>query len=294
MIGRWLIQVLRDRGHSPVIISRRSQPPNLPKSLADISWIRVDPPYEIPPSVLEGFDAVVNLAGVRIKGGRWSSGHKKEIFDSRVNTTRNLVKAVQDCKAPPQILVSGSATGYYGDRGDQILTEEAEGGRGFLAEVTQAWEEAALEAENVGVRVVMLRTAPVLSSGDGALPQIINSFKLGFGGGLGPGTQWMPWVHIEDAAGIVSLAIENQAVKGPINVTSPEPKINAEFMREVAEIKGKHLLMNVPSVVLRLSLGEMAEEMLLASQRVMPEKAIATGYRFRFPTLNSALVDLLG
>ena len=293
MIGSCLTEKLRDNGHSLLLFTRKPNPPLGLDDQPEISWVRADLDREVPSGALDGIDALVNLAGTRIRGGRWSRSHKKDIYNSRINITRNLVRAMRQIGSPPGVFVSASATGFYGDRGNEILTEDSGSGEGFLAGVTNDWEAEARQAEAIGARVVLLRSAPVLCARDGAIPEIIKSFKMGFGGALGPGTQWMPWIHIEDEALLIAWALENHLVRGALNASSPDPRTNHDFMGAIAENLGKHLLMNVPSAVLKLALGEMAREMLLSSQRVMPEKALNSGYTFKFSTLEQALRDLL-
>ena len=293
MIGSRLAERLLENGHSLMLFSRSESPPSRFVDGKDVEWIQAELEQEVPDGILEKSDALINLAGTRIKGSRWSRKHKKHIYNSRVNTTRNLVKAMKRCGSPPPVFLSASAIGFYGDRGDDFLTEETGNGRGFLAGVTRDWEVEALKAEETGARVVLLRSSPVLAADDGALPEIVKTFKMGVGGVLGPGSQWMPWVHIEDEAAMITWALEEESVRGPLNVTAPEPRTNEEFMNAVSSRLGKNLLIRVPASALKLALGEMAREMLLASQRVVPEKALSAGYSFKFPALEKALEDLL-
>lgn len=294
MIGSRLADLLLENGHSLILFSRSESPPSRFADRKGVEWVQADLEQEVPDGILEKANALINLAGTRIKGSRWSRKHKEEIYNSRINTTRNLVSAMKRCGKPPELFLSASASGFYGDRGDNSLTEEDGNGKGFLAGVTRDWEAEALKAEEAGARVVLLRSSPVLAADEGALPEIVKTFKMGVGGVLGPGTQWMPWIHIEDETEMIVWALEDESVRGPLNVTAPEPRTNEEFMNAVSSRLGKNLLIKVPASALKLALGEMAGEMLLASQRVIPEKALNAGYSFKFPTLDDALRDLLG
>ncbi len=291
MIGLRLADRLLEKGHNLFLFSRNPGPGT---DRPEVRNLQVDLEDQFSSGYLEGIDVLINLAGTRIKGGRWSSAHKKSVYDSRINITRNLASAVLSCKNPPSVFISASATGFYGDRGDIILTEHSGNGKGFLAGVTRDWEAEAKKAESPQTRVILLRSAPVLDSEDGALAEIAKSFRIGFGSVLGPGTQWMPWIHIEDEVRLIIWALENPLIRGSLNAVAPDPKNNSDFMKSVAAQLKRPLVLSVPSSVLKLTFGEMATEMLLASQRVLPEKALAAGFRFKFPRLEEALKDLLG
>lgn len=292
LIGSALVERLSGEGHSLLLFSRNpsARRPDKP----EMRHFQVDLMGEFSPGYLEGVDALVNLAGVRIKSGRWSRAHRQEIYDSRIITTRNLVKALAACKKPPQVFVSSSATGFYGNRGDELLDETSKKGQGFLADLTADWEAEATRARDTGTRVVLLRTAPVLSKRGGAFPELLKSFRPGFSSVLGSGSQWFPWIHIEDETGLIRQAIEDPDLEGPVNAASPDPRSNRELMKALARQLGKRVFLNVPEKVLQLALGEVADEMLLSSQRVIPAKALDAGYSFKFPTLADALRDLLG
>jgi uncharacterized protein (TIGR01777 family) len=244
----------------------------------------------IDPAVLEGFDAVVHLAGEGIGEHRWSDDHKRRVLDSRVNGTRALARAVA-ASSTVKVFVSGSAIGYYGDRGDEVLTESSSAGTGFLAGVAQQWEAAAAEA---GVRTVLLRTGIVLSPKGGALGKQLLPFKAGAGGRLGRGRQWQSWVHIDDEVGAILHALSNEDVSGPLNATAPNPVTNAEFTKALGRALHRPAVLRVPPLALKAVFGrEMTEEMLLAGQRVLPAKLSSTGYSFLHPDLGQALEDLL-
>jgi len=295
MIGSILSERLQAAGHTLFLFSRG---PRLDSTQADRPAARhfqLDLEKEVSSGYLEGIDVLINLAGTRIKGRRWSRPHKKAIYNSRINSTRNLVRAVINCKKPPSVFISASAAGFYGNRGDEILHEDSGNGSGFLADVTRDWEAEALNAvPSERTRVVLLRSAPVLSPRDGALKEIVKSFKLGFSSSLGAGTQWMPWIHIDDEVNLIIWAMENGNIEGALNAAAPDSKINSDFMKAIADQLGRLLVARVPAMTLRLAFGEMADEMLLASQRVMPEKALNAGFEFKYPTLEGALQDLLG
>ena len=240
-----------------------------------------------------GADAVVNLAGASIAGGRWTKARKQLLRTSRIDTTRALVGALAKMNARPRVLVSASAIGIYGDRGDERLTEESQPGTDFLAGLAQDWEAEALKAEALGIRVVLTRFGIVLARHGGALAKMLLPFKLGVGGSLGSGKQWMSWITLEDVVGAVRFAIENGSVRGAVNVVAPQPVQNAEFTQALAKALRRPGLFPAPAFVLRLALGEMADALLLSSQRVSTQKLQGLGYQFRFPELPSALRAVL-
>jgi len=240
-----------------------------------------------------GADAVVNLAGASIADGRWSKQRKELLRASRIDTTRALVNALAKMNARPSVLVSASAIGYYGDRRDETLTEESKPGADFLAGLAQEWEAEALKAEALGIRVVLARFGIILAREGGALPKMLTPFKLGVGGRLGSGNQWMSWVTLEEAVGILRFAVENATVRGAINVVSPQPLQNEEFTRVLAKAMHRPALFPAPAFALRLALGEMANALLLSSQRVAPRLLEKLGYRFLHPDLSAALKSLV-
>jgi uncharacterized protein len=240
-----------------------------------------------------GADAVVNLAGASIAGGRWTAERKALLGTSRIDTTRTLVGALAKMNARPSVLVSASAIGIYGDRGDEALTEESKPGTGFLADLTKEWEAEALKAEALGIRVVLARFGIILAREGGALAKMLTPFKLGAGGRLGSGKQWMSWATLEDVVAILKFAIENATVRGAINVVSPQPLQNAEFTKVLARAMHRPALFPAPALVLRLALGEMADALLLSSQRVAPQALEKLGYRFLHADLASAMAAVL-
>jgi len=240
----------------------------------------------------EGADAVVHLAGASIAQGRWNSARKRVLRSSRVDATRHLVSALSKLARPPQLIVAAAAIGYYGDCGDEELTEQSAPGTDFLAMLARDWEAEAARAEQFGARTVMLRFGVVLSTRGGALPRMLPPFRMGVGGRLGSGKQWMSWL-IEEAVGLVRHALGNPQVRGPVNAVAPNPVRNEDFTRILGRVLHRPTIFPVPAAALRFLLGEMAEALLLSSQRVLPAKLKALGYSFLQPELEPALNALL-
>ena len=237
---------------------------------------------------------MVHLAGESVVG-RWTEEKKKAIRESRVQGTRNLAAALARSEAKPRVLVCASAVGFYGSRGDELLREESPGGRGFLPEVCREWEDASRIAAEAGIRTVNIRIGLVLSAKGGALANMLRPFKLGLGGRIGSGQQWWSWIHVDDIVGGIHHAMRSEPVVGPVNFVAPNPVRNAEFTKVLASVLGRPAFFPVPQFALRLAFGKMAaEELLLASQRVLPGKLGASGYTFRFRELRAALENLVG
>jgi len=256
-----------------------------------VSW---DPGEgRIDAAALEGVDAVVHLAGEGIAAGRWTAARKTRIRRSRVDGTRLLARALAGLARPPRVLVCGSATGYYGDRGDEVLREDSAPGTGFLAGVCQEWEAAAEPARAAGIRVVHLRTGTVLSPDGGALARLLPVFRLGLGGTLGSGRQYLSWVAIQDVVGAVRHVLGRDGIEGPVNVTAPHPVTNREFTRALGHVLRRPTALPVPAAALRAIFGEVADEALLASARVEPTRLLASDYPFRFTEIAGALRALL-
>ena len=291
LIGRNLCRLLAAKGHTVSAVSRSvTKPAGLP--VAEIhQWEPASGP--LPQAALDEVDAVVNVAGEPIDARRWSAEQKMRIRDSRVVTTQNLVAGLHAAQRKPVVFVSGSAVGFYGDRGSEELDERSTAGRGFMSDICVEWERQAERATELGIRVVQIRTGVVLSMEGGALKKMLAPFKLGVGGPLGSGTQWFPWIHIEDIAGIFYHAIQRGSLTGPVNGTAPHPVTNGEFTRELARALHRPAFLPVPETALRVLVGEMAE-VLFDSQRVLPKAALASGYEFRHPRLAEALAHLLG
>jgi uncharacterized protein len=243
-------------------------------------------------SALEGVDAVVHLAGENI-AQRWTSSQKAKIRDSRVKGTQLLCETLARLSSPPKVLVSASAIGYYGDRGEQILTEDSPPGRGFLAEVCRVWEAATEPARQRGLRVVPLRFGVVLSPAGGALAKMLPPFRLGLGGMVGSGRQYMSWIALDDVVGAIQHAIVTDTLQGPTNAVAPQAVTNQEFTKTLGKALGRPTVFPLPAFAARLMFGEMADELLLASTRVRPAKLLGSGYRFRYPELEDALRHVL-
>ena len=243
-------------------------------------------------SRLSGFDAIVHLSGESI-ATRWTRKRRERIRNSRVRTTRLLADTLARTHPRPSVLVQASAVGYYGNRGDEILTDASGPGSGFVADLCRDWEAASMPAQDAGVRVVRLRTAPVMSADGGMLAAILPIFRLGLGGRLGSGRQWMPWISLEDHLSILSKALADGSIKGSINAAAPAPVTNADFTRVLGRALRRPALFPAPAFALRLAFGEMANELLLASQRVVPEALLRGGFRFAHSRLEDALRDAL-
>lgn len=286
-IGSALRRILHQSGHEVSALTRSAP--------ADSSAVQWDPAAgELDPAALEGFDAVVHLAGEGIGDRRWNEAHKRRVRDSRIQGTTLLSRRLAELKEPPPVLLSASAIGYYGDRGDEALTENAPAGDGFLAGVVQAWEESTAPARDAGIRVVTMRSGLVLDGGGGVLKRQLIPFRLGVGGRLGAGRQFWSWITLEDEVRAMQHLLEAD-VSGAVNLTAPRPVTNAEFTAVLGRVLSRPTLLSVPPIALELVLGkEMATEMLFFSQRVVPSKLEGSGFRFRHPDLEPALRAVLG
>lgn len=240
-----------------------------------------------------GPDAVVNLAGASIAGARWTPARKAELRASRIDTTRALVTALAKMNARPRVLVSASATGFYGDRGDETLMEESQPGSDFLADLAKNWEAEARKAEAIGIRVVLARFGIILARDGGAMPRMMLPLRMFVGGRIGSGKQWMSWISLEDVVSILRFALEKNEVRGPLNVISPQPLQNGEFTKILARALHRPALFPAPPFALRLTLGEMADALLLSSQRAVPQRLQQLGYQFQHADLASALTAIL-
>jgi hypothetical protein len=284
-IGRRLIERLLDCGHALRLLGRKPFG-SLPFSSWDAGG--ADPP---PEESLRETEAVIHLAGEPV-AQRWTQEAKRRIRASRVEGTRRLVEALAALPQRAGVLISASASGIYGARGDDILTESTPPGGGFLAEVCLEWERAAAGAEALGLRVIRLRIGTVLGRGGGALARLLRPFKAGLGGRLGNGRQWMSWIHLDDLVELIRFAAESPGLRGPVNAVAPNPVTNADFTRQLAAVLRRPAALPVPAFTLRAVFGEMAS-VLLDSQRVAPEAALAAGFDFRYPELGLALKELL-
>ncbi|MFI5090507.1 MAG: TIGR01777 family oxidoreductase [Terriglobales bacterium] len=279
LVGSALVTALEGAGHSVVRLVRR--PPGA-------NEIRLDPAKSPP----EGFDAVVHLAGESI-AGRWTAEKKARIRDSRVQGTGTLAAALARTGRPPKVMVSASAIGIYGDRGDEALREESAPGSDFLAQVSQQWEAATEPAAQAGIRVVSLRIGVVLSSRGGALGRMLIPFRMGAGGRIGSGSQWMSWITLDDVVGVIQHALAADSLRGPVNTVAPNPVTNAQFTRALGQVLHRPAIFPLPAFMVRLMFGEMGEALLLGSQLVDSGKLVASGFRFRHPELKPALEAIL-
>jgi len=287
LVGTHLRQVLRQQGHTVGRLVR----PGGELSAGDLPWNPMAATIDTAP--MEGADAFVHLSGASIADGRWTVARKALLRSSRVDSTHILVDALARLQHRPQVFVCASATGYYGDRGDEVLTESSDPGTDFLALLARDWEAEARRAEQANIRTVCLRFGIILSARGGAFPRMLLPFKLGVGGRFGNGRQWMSWIALEDAVEVAHRAIFNDAMAGPINVVAPHPVRNVEFVRSLAGALHRPAIFPTPVFALRAALGEMANPLLLASQRVRPERLLELKFSFRFTELPSALASLL-
>jgi uncharacterized protein len=289
-LGAPLADALAADRFDVVVLSRGDKPP----TSAGVRARRWDPDGSAGPwsDVVDGADAVVNLAGESIAARRWTAAHKKRVLESRLQATRSLVEAIARAASPPPVLVSGSAVGYYGPCGDEVVTETAPPGSDFLARVCVQWEQEAMRARertSAPTRVVLVRTGLVLERDGGALPQMLLPFKLGAGGPLGSGRQYWPWIHRTDWIAMVRWAIATSRVSGPVNVTAPTPVTNAVFSRALGRAMHRPAFLPAPGFALRLALGEMADALLLSGQRAVPAAAEREGFAFRYERVDDAL-----
>jgi uncharacterized protein (TIGR01777 family) len=281
-VGSALVPFLTRAGHSVFRLVRQKQ------IEGDIVW---DPDRNMLDShALDGFDAVIHLGGVNIASRRWTTSFKRAIWDSRIRSTELLVNRISASPRPPQVFVGMSAVGYYGDRGDEILTESSPPGNDFMAQLCVAWEKATRPLSAKGVRVVNLRTGLVLSTHGGALTKMLLPFKLGLGGRLGSGNQYWSWIALDDLLAGVQFVLINQSVSGPVNMVAPNPVTNREFVRALGEALHRPAIFPLPAPVLRFVFGEMGESLFLTGQRVTPDALIRLGFRHKYPDLGDALV----
>ncbi|MDO8544659.1 MAG: TIGR01777 family oxidoreductase [Opitutaceae bacterium] len=286
LVGSALVAALRGSGHEVHRLVRRAA-----AAPDEIPWHPER--RELEPPHIHGMDAVINLSGENVGAGRWTAARRERILRSRIDATATLVKAMAAAARKPSVFLSASAVGFYGDRGDEVLTEAAGVGQGFLPEVCLAWETHAEGASRSGVRTVLTRFGVVLAPNGGALAKMLPLFRAGFGGRLGHGRQWMSWIAIEDVVGALMHCLTNPVCRGPINVVAPDPVTNADFTAALARVLQRPAVLPAPAWALRAVLGRMADEALLASTRPVPEKLLKSGYLFRQPDLDEALGSVL-
>lgn len=287
LIGTPLVAALREKGHTVVRLVR--------KKLDEPDTVYWKPSEnEIDRDHLKGFDAVIHLAGESIAEGRWNDEKKQAIRDSRINGTVLLADAVASLDDPPKAFLCGSAMGFYGtNRGDEKLTESAGPGKGFLADVTTGWEASASAAIEKGLRTAFLRTSVVLSDKGGALPLMVKPFKMGMGGKLGSGQQYMSWISLDDEVRAIVFVLEHEGISGPVNLCSPNPVTNEKLTDTLAEVLNRPAAFKVPEFMLKMAVGDMADEMLLASIRQIPQKLLDNGFEYNDPELKPTLEKLL-
>jgi uncharacterized protein len=288
LVGTHLIPTLKAKGHEIYKLSRKPA-----QSADEIQWKAEKGFPESEKQKLENFDAVVHLAGDNVAEGSWTKEKKRRIKESRVNGTRVLVDALQKCGRPPKIFVSASAIGFYGNRADEILTEESPPGEGFFPEVCAEWERESEKAREFGARVVMPRIGVVLAKTGGALEKMLTPFKFGVGGVVGSGEQYMSWIAIDDLVQIIHFALENENLGGAVNATAPNPVNNKEFTETFGKVLNRPTLIPVPAFGIKLLFGEMGETLLLQGARVVPKRLQEAGFEFKFPDLENALKHIL-
>ena len=292
LVGRALVGQLLAEGHEVTTLVRSGSRSTGEEGVRPARW---DPAADsIDAAALEGHDAAVHLAGEPIAEGRWDDEKKRRIRASRAEGTRLLAETLAKLERRPAVLVSASATGFYGNRGEETLTEESASGDDFLSEVCREWEKATLPASQAGVRVVHLRIGVVLSGEGGALQKMLTPFKLGLGGKVGSGEQYMNWITLEDLVGVIRRAMEDESLRGPVNAVAPQQVTNAEFTKALGRALGRPTVFTVPAFAARLAFGEVADALLMASTRVEPARLQEAGYQFRHPEIEGALRSALG
>ena len=286
LIGKALQRALVEKGHELLLAGRGE-----PDASNKVKWSVVDGFVDV--ERLEGLDAVIHLAGENVSGLRWTDEKKKAIRDSRVQGTKSVVGGLAQLKNKPKVFVTGSAIGFYGDRGAEEMTEASHSGETFLAEVCREWESESRRAEDLGIRTVLLRTGIILSKDGGALSAMLTPFKLGVGGVVGSGKQWMSWVALPDVVRIIEFALENADLRGAVNVVAPNPVTNEQFTKRLGEVLYRPTFLPLPEFAVNFVFGEMGDALLLDSTRVVPKRLLDAGFEFRYRDLKTALTDAL-
>jgi uncharacterized protein (TIGR01777 family) len=287
LVGTALIPKLKAAGHDVYKLVRAE--PN--RSAGEIKWDPMEGTLDA--ESLEGLEVVIHLAGESVSEGRWTDEKKRKIRESRSKGTRLLSETLAGLKQKPRVLISASATGFYGDRGDEVLTEQSASGNDFLAEVCREWELATQPAAQGGIRVANLRFGVILAGAGGALKKMLTPFKLGVGGRVGSGEQYMSWIAIDDAVGVILFALETEGLRGPVNVVAPHPVTNLEYTKTLGNVLSRPTIFTVPKFAARLAFGEVADALLLSSARVEPSRLKEAGYQFKYPELESALHHII-
>lgn len=285
LIGSALIPALELRGSEVTRLVRATE-----ARAGQLAW---DSAQRLRPELFSGFHAVIHLAGEPV-AARWTEAKKKRIRDSRVLGTAHLCEALARTAQPPRVLISASAVGFYGERGDEILREDSPSGVGFLPEVCREWEAATKPAADAGIRTVQIRIGVVLAAEGGALKEMLPPFRMGLGAQIGNGRQWMSWIHVQDLVSAILYLLDNNSVQGPVNLVAPEPVRNSEFTRILARVLSRPAILRMPGFAMGLLFGEMGDEVLLSSQRVEPAKLAAGKYQFKYRELRGALENILG
>ena len=287
-IGSRLVPVLLDQGYDVTVLTRKPEKTALHFKQLVSTIKQLDRLNDT-----DVFDIVINLGGQGITDKRWRQGIKKQLRESRITTTRKLLSYLQAAKKKPELLISGSAIGYYGNQGEKLIDESMSGDSSFSSKLCFDWEHEAQQAEVLGIRTCYLRTGIVLGKEGGALSKMLPAFKLGLGGPMGNGRQWMSWIHLDDLIGIILYVINNKGITGAVNGSAPNPVTNKIFSSTLASVLKRPALLPMPAFVLKLMLGEMAEELLLSGQRVMPKKILDAGYYFQYADLDNALSEVV-
>ncbi|MEP6945384.1 MAG: TIGR01777 family oxidoreductase [Acidobacteriota bacterium] len=282
LLGEALQKSFSEKGYEMLLASRKE-----PFDDRHIRWTIEDGFAE--PEKLEGLDVVIHLAGENVSGLRWTEEKKKAIRDSRVLGTRNVVNAISKLKSKPKTFIAASAIGFYGERGDEEVTESSAAGDTFLSDVSRDWESESRRAEDAGIRTVLLRTGIVLSKDGGALATMLTPFKLGVGGVVGSGKQWMSWIALDDEIAIINFAIENENIRGAINAVAPNPVTNEEFTKTLGEVLYRPTFLPLPQFAVSMIFGEMGDALLLASTKVLPKRLMDAGFEFKYPNLKAAI-----
>jgi uncharacterized protein (TIGR01777 family) len=286
LVGSALVTKLKAEGSEVTPLVRSAA-----KS-GEIEWHPNRGTTDVP--AMEGFDAVINLAGEGIANGRWTEKKKRSILDSRVNGTRLLSETMAQLSRKPATFINASAVGFYGSRGNELVDEESDPGEGFLAGVCRQWESATARAEQAGIRVVKLRFGVILTKNGGMMGSMLGPFKLGLGGKIGSGEQVISWVAMDDVVAAISFILQNESVRGPVNVVTPQPVTNEEFTKTLGRVLSRPTFMTMPAFAARLTFGEMADEMMLSSTRVAPKVLNDAGFKFQYPELEGAVRAMLG